>query len=359
MNNKAPLYSSRLIKNYLEYIGKNYPDVGIDEVLEYAQMTRYEVEDPAHWFNQKQIDSFHEIVSQETGDSDISREVGRYAASSGGLGAAKQLMIGLMSPTAGYLLIEKYYPLFSRGAVIKVNKIGATSVEIISKPKSGVDEKPHQCANRAGTFESMARLFTEKFATVDHPECLHADHEHCRYVVTWEKTSSFIWKRIRNYFLLLAAPVLLLLFWLVSPLIWGIALLVFVLVTLGVSFFAEYLEKQELIHTVETQKSAAEDHILESNIRYNNTLLIQEIGQVASKILAVDELLKSVVRVMEKRLNFDRGMIMLANEEKSILRFSAGYGHTSEQEKFLSRLQFNLRNPESKGLFVQAMREGA
>ena len=358
MNNKAPLYSSRLIKNYLEYIGKNYPEVGIDEVLKYSQMTRYEVEDPAHWFNQKQIDSFHEIVSQETGDSDISREVGRYAASSGGLGAAKQLMIGLMSPTAGYLLIEKYYPLFSRGAVIKVNKTGATSVEIISKPKSGVDEKPHQCANRAGTFESMARLFTEKFATVDHPECLHAGHEHCRYVVTWEKTSSFIWKRIRNYFLLLAAPVFLLLFWLASPSIWGIALLVFALVALGVSFFAEYLEKQELIHTVETQKSAAEDHILESNIRYNNTLLIQEIGQVASKILAVDELLKSVVRVMEKRLNFDRGMIMLANEEKSILRFSAGYGHTSEQEKFLSRLQFNLRNPESKGLFVQAMREG-
>ncbi|MGD8963534.1 MAG: ATP-binding protein, partial [Desulfobacterales bacterium] len=358
MNEQAPLYSSRLIKNYLEYISKNYPDVGIDAVLDYAKMTRYEVEDPAHWFNQQQIDSFHQIVSQKTGDSSISRAVGRYAASSGGLGAAKQLMIGLMSPTAGYLLIEKYYPLFSRGAAINVKKIGPTSVEIISKPKPGVDEKPHQCENRAGTFESMARLFTEKFARVDHPECLHNGNEHCRYVVTWEKTPSLVWKRIRNYFLILAAPFALLLFGFMAPLAWSITLLVFALVAIAISFYAEYLEKQELIHTVETQKLAAEDHILESNIRYNNTLLIQEIGQVASKILAVDELLKSVVRGMEKRLHFDRGMIMLANENKSRLRFSTGYGHTIEQEQFLSRLEFNLNNPESKGLFVQAMREG-
>ncbi|MGD9350455.1 MAG: ATP-binding protein [Desulfobacterales bacterium] len=358
MNEQAPLYSSRLIKNYLEYISKNYPDVGIEAVLGYANMTRYEVEDPAHWFNQQQIDSFHQIVSRKTGDSNISRAVGRYAASSGGLGAAKQLMIGLMSPTAGYLLIEKYYPLFSRGAVINVKKIGPTSVEIISKPKPGVDEKPHQCENRTGTFESMAKLFTEKFARVHHPECLHNGNEHCRYVVTWEKTPSLVWKRIRNYFMFLAAPLAFFLFWVMAPLAWSITLLVFACVGIAISFYAEYLEKQELIHTVETQKLAAEDHILESNIRYNNTLLIQEIGQVASKILAVDELLKSVVRVMEKRLHFDRGMIMLANEDKSRLCFSAGYGHTIEQEQFLSRLDFNLKNPESKGLFVQAMREG-
>ena len=87
-------------------------------------------------------------------------------------------------------------------------------------------------------------------------------------------------------------------------------------------------------------------------------MLVQEIGQAASKILAIDDLLKSIVSVMEKRLNYDRGMIMLAEEDKSFLRFSAGYGHTREQEKFLKNLEFSLTNPESRGLFVQAMREG-
>ena len=357
MIDKAPLYSSRLIKNYLEYISKNYADVSIDSILDYAGITRYEVEDPAHWFNQQQIDAFHQIVTQKTGDSDISRAVGRYAASSGGLGAAKQLMLGLMSPTAGYLLIEKYYPIFSRGADIKVKKMGPTSVEIISKPKPGVDEKPYQCANRAGTFESMAKLFTEKFAKVDHPECLHNGDAQCRYVITWEKTPSLIWKRIRNYFLLLASPSSLVLFWFMTPVTWSIAILVFALVATAVSIYSEYLEKKELIHTVETQKAAAEDQILESTISYNNALLVQEIGQAASKILAIDELFKSVATVMKKRLDFDRGMIMLADENRSHLRFTAGYGHTEEQEAFLRRLEFNLNNPESKGLFVQAMRD--
>ncbi|MGD8756707.1 MAG: ATP-binding protein, partial [Desulfobacterales bacterium] len=350
--------SSRLIKNYVEFIGKHYPYVSIDAVLDYAGITRYEVEDPAHWFNQEQIDRFHKILVQKTGDHEISKEVGRYTASGAGFGAAKQLMIGLMSPTAGYLLTEKYYPILSRGAAVSVKKTGPTSVEIISKPKPGVDEKSYQCENRAGTFEAIAKLFTDKFAKVEHPECFHNDHKHCRYVITWEKTPSLIWKRIRNYFLLLAAPLSLLLFWFMAPLIWGIVFIPLALVAMGISFYAEYLEKQELIHTVKAQKLAAEDHIQESNIRYNNTVLIQEIGQVASKILAVDELLHSVAKVMEKRLHFDRGMIMLANEKKTHLQFSAGYGHTKEQEKFLSRLEFNLKNPESKGLFVQAMREG-
>ena len=197
-NDKIPLYSSRLIKNYLEYISKNYSDVSIDSILENAEMTRYEVEDPAHWFNQQQIDAFHQIVTQETGDSDISRAVGRYSASSGSIGAAKQLMIGLMSPTAGYLLIEKYYLIFSRAADVKVKKIGPCSVEIISKPRPGVDEKPYQCENRAGKFESLAMLFTEKFAKVDHPECFHKGDAHCRYVITWEKTASFICNN-KNY----------------------------------------------------------------------------------------------------------------------------------------------------------------
>jgi PAS domain S-box-containing protein len=356
MSDQTPLYNSRLIKNYLEYISKNYSAVSIDSILDNAGMTRYEVEDPAHWFNQHQIDAFHQIVTQKTGDSDISRAVGRYSAVSGSIGAAKQLMLGLMSPTAGYLLIEKYYPIFSRAADVKVKKIGPCSVEIISKPRAGIDEKPYICENRTGTFEALAKLFTEKFAEVNHPECLHKGDAHCRYVITWEKTPSFIWKRIRNYFLLLAFPCSLVLLWFMTPATWSIAILIFAMVATAVSFYAEYLEKRELIHTVETQKATAEDHILESTIRYNNALLVQEIGQVASKVLAIDELLKSVAAVMKKRLDFDRGMIMLADESKSHLRFTAGYGHTQEQEAFLKQLEFNLNNPESKGLFVQAMR---
>jgi len=357
MNDKTPLYSSRLTKNYLDYIGKHHPDVGIDSVLDYAGMTRYEVEDPAHWFNQKQMDDFQEIVVRKTGDLNISRAVGRYASSGGGFGAAKQYILGLMSPVSGYLLTENYYPIFSRGAVVKAKKVGPITVEIVSEPNPGVDEKPYQCENRTGTFEAIARLFTDKFANVDHPECLHKGDSHCRYVITWEKTAALVWKRIRNYVLLLAGLCSLILFAFMSLPTWGAAVLALALLSAGVSYYAEYLEKKELTHTVEAQKSTSEDQILESTIRYNNALLMQEIGQVTSKILAIDDLLKSVVSVMEKRFDFDRGMIMLANKEKTQLYYTAGYGHTEEQEKFLSQLKFNLTNPESKGLFIRAIKE--
>jgi PAS domain S-box-containing protein len=123
------------------------------------------------------------------------------------------------------------------------------------------------------------------------------------------------------------------------------------------SHYASHLEKKELTRTIETQKEAAEENLVESNIRYNNALLIQEIGQVASKILSIDELMRNVAGVMEKRLDFDRGMIMLANKDKVRLNYMAGYGHTEKQKKFLKHTAFHLDNPESRGLFVLAMRE--
>ncbi len=358
MNDTAPLYNSRLMKIYLEFLIKNYPEVSIDAVLDAARMTRFEVEDPAHWFNQGQIDRFHAALVEKTGNANIARDVGRYSATSAAAGAVKQIILGLMSLTATYQLSEKLYPYMSRGASVKAKKLKSNAVEVTAKPKPGVAEKPYQCANRMGTLEGLAKLFTDTLATVEHPACFHKGDDCCRYLISWTKQPHLFWKRFRNYFLLAAVFSVLVLFWFGSSPVLSTGALCIALLTAAISVYSEFLARKELTQTLKTQKTAAEDHILESNIRYNNALLVQEIGQAASKILAIDDLLKSIVSVMEKRLNYDRGMIMLAEEDKSFLRFSAGYGHTREQEKFLKNLEFSLTNPESRGLFVQAMREG-
>ena len=357
MNDKVPLYNSRLMKIYLDYISKYHPDVSIDSILDNAGITWYEVEDPAHWFNQEQIDGFHEILIKTTGNANIARDAGRYSSTSAAAGAVRQYALGLMNMTAVYLLMEKLYPFISRGAKIKVNKLGPNTVEITSIPMPGVKEKPYQCANRTGVFEAASKFFTDTLAKIEHPSCFHKGDECCRYIISWPKMPYMLWKRTRNYFLLFGGLGSLALFWFMPPAIWGVVVFCIALVTTGVSFYSEYLEKKELTRTVETQKAGAEDHILESNIRYNNALLVQEIGQAASKIMPIDELLKSVASVMEKRLEFDRGVIMLAKRKKSLLRYSAGYGHTEEQEKYLRGLEFNLNNPESKGLFILTLKE--
>jgi PAS domain S-box-containing protein len=357
MEDKAPLYNSRLMKIYLEYISKNHPDVSIDSILDEAGITWYEVEDPAHWFNQEQIDRFHETLVKKTGNANIARDSGRYMSTSASAGAVKQYALGLMNLTAIYLLMGKMYPFMSRGAKIKVKKLGPNRVEITSTPMPGVKEKPYQCDNRMGIFEGAPKFYEDKLAHIEHPSCFHRGDDCCRYIISWQRMPLMLWKHIRNYFLLFSVLASLLLFWLVTPAIWSLVVLGLATFAATISFYSEYLEKKELTQTVETQKAGAEDQILESNIRYNNALLVQEIGQAASKILTIDDLLGSVISVMDKRLDFDRGMIMLADEEKSHLRYSAGFGHTEKQENFLRGLEFNLNNPESKGLFILTMRE--
>ena len=86
---KTPIYNSRIIKVYSEYVSKYYPDIDFDSILDSAGVSRYELEDPAHWFTQEQVDRMQKSLAGQTGNPHISREAGRYAASSEALGAAK------------------------------------------------------------------------------------------------------------------------------------------------------------------------------------------------------------------------------------------------------------------------------
>jgi PAS domain S-box-containing protein len=352
----TPLYNSRITKTYLEYIRKKYPDLNIDYILEYAGMTRFEVEDLAHWFTQDQTDRFQEILVKKTGNQNIARDSGRYTTSYEGMGPVKQYTLGLMSIASVYLLMKKVYPIMSRGATVKTKKLGPDRVEIVSTPNHGVNEKPYQCENRIGTFESLAMWFTDKLANVEHPSCFHKGDKSCRYVITWKKTASLTWKRIRNYSLLVSIVLSLSLFFGFPPMTWGIFVILFSLITLSLAFLSEYLEKKELIKTVETQGDAAKDLIEEINFRHNNALLVQEIGRATSSILDVDKLINTVVNIMEIHMDFDRGLIMLADKNKTRLFYTAGYGYDNKIESFLRKSEFHLDNPRSQGVFIVAFR---
>jgi PAS domain S-box-containing protein len=351
-----PLYSSRILKVYVEYIQKFLPEIDIDSILSYADIGTYELEDQGHWLTQRQMDRFHEVLSQKTKVSEISREVGRYAISSKASGVLKRYTLGLMSVTSIYMLMERVYSTMSRGATLNVKRLGTNKVEVISTPKPGVDEKPYQCENRIGTFECIGKLFTRNYAMVQHPSCLHRGDDHCRYVITWDETAPFIWKRIRNYSLLLGTLASLAFFFFLPITNWLILSMSCALVTAGLSIYSGYLENKGLARTIEIQGDAAKDHLDEINIRYNNALLIQEIGQATSTILDASELIKTVVGVIEKRLDFDRGMIMLANKDRSRLLYANGFGYDGKMERLLRETEFNLSKSQSKGLFVVAFK---
>ena len=357
MTNRLPLYSSRITNSYLKYIRDNYPDLDIDSLLEYAGMKRYEVEDSAHWFNQDQTDRFQEALVEKTGNPNIAREAGRYTTLHQGMGPAKQYLLGFIKPTSVYLLMAKLYPIMSRGATIKVKKLGPNKVEIVSTPNSGVNEKHYQCENRIGIFESVGKLFTESFSNVEHPMCFHKGKDYCHYIITWKRTLSLTWKRIRNFFILFSFVISTGLFFALPLIYWTILVLLCSLIAMGLAYLSENLEKKELSKTVETQGNTAKDLIDEINIRHNNALLIQEIGKATSSILDMEKFIKTVMSIIERHTDFDRGLIMLANNDKTKLLFTAGYGYDKDKESILQQTKIHLNKPESKGVFVVAFRD--
>jgi len=357
MDDKSPLYNSRIIKTYLEYLGKYYPDIDVDSILKYAEMTRHEVEDPAHWFSQRQTDRFHEALALKTDNPHIARDAGRYTASAEAYGTIKTYILGLLTPATAYGILEKIASTLSRHMTFKTRKLGHNKVEVLSIQKPGVHEKPYQCENRMGMLESMAEPYTKKYATIEHDKCVHRGGDCCRYIITWEKTASLIWKRVRNISLLFGLFASIPSFFILPHVTWVIFITLYVFFVMALSLYSGHIEKMELTKTIETQGDIARDLIDETNMRYSDALLIQELGRATSTILDIDSLSNTVMGIMEKRLDFDRGIIMLANSEKSRLLYTAGYGYDKQQEELLQRTGFHLDKPESMGLMTGAFRE--
>ncbi len=349
-----PIYSSRILSNYLDYLEKHRPDVDIDALLKRAGIGRHEVQDPAHWFSQQQIDRFQEALQIAAADPTLARTVGRYAVSSEVIGPLRDFVIGALNPAASYMLVCRIAKQVSRGAAMSVKRVGWGTVEITCRPEPGVEEKPFQCENRCGIFEGVGLAFTGKLAQVTHPECWHRGDPCCRYQVTWPWTQALKWRLVRNaamLFTFAAVPLFLLL----RPET-GAALPVLTggLIVSVSALLSEHAGKNELHRTLKLQGGFGRELVEESNIRYGNALLVQEIGHASTTMRDQFELSRAVIGAVAQRLDFDRGMIMLADEKTRRLKYVAGFGHQKETERLLRGAAFHLDRPNSKGLFVRS-----
>ena len=68
-------YKSRIINSYIKHIKKRCGHVKLDELYAFAQIKPYEVADQNHWFTRKQINLFHEKLTELTGSINIARKV--------------------------------------------------------------------------------------------------------------------------------------------------------------------------------------------------------------------------------------------------------------------------------------------
>lgn len=347
------LYNSRIIATYLKLIRKEYSQVDINELLAHAGMEPYQVDDEDHWFTQSQVNLFYERLEQMTGNKRIAREAGRFGASADAIGGIRHYILGLISPDNAYTLVGKYATSFTRSTSYISEKVGPNKISITVRPKDNVKEQPFQCENRIGYFEAVAALFGHRQPAIEHTECLFSGDPVCRYLITLSASHTSISKKLRHCSAI--ALIFLLAFALYNsshPILIGICAGL-----LGVIIYANYVEKKELRAALSNLRSSSEKLIERSNASNNNLLVTNELSSLLSQKMDLNSVLSTVMKLIEDRLDYDRGIILLANEDKTRLYFNHGFGYTEKQLDSLKSETFRLDNPDSKGLFVLCFRE--
>jgi len=353
----ARLYNSRIVDNYIKLLKHRYSFVDTDEVLAYAGMKAYEINDQGHWFTQQQIDRLYAIVKQKTGNPDISKEAGRFAASPEAMGVMRQHVLGLISPAKVYERIGNVTARITKSAIYESRRLARNSIEIKVSPREGVREKPFQCESRIGYWEAIAEMFNTRTPRIEHPQCMFKGHDFCRYVITWETRNSIFWKIARNLVFLLSVLLCIV----VSLLENFRALVVLVPISTAVFFFlsiiTEHKEKQEVGSIFSNFQKTSDDLMEQIETNYNNSRLTSEIGAVISNQTNIEDVLTKVVQLFQKLLNYDRGMIMLANAERTRLIFRAGFGYLEDKLQFLEKTAFRLDREDAIGVFVTCFKE--
>ncbi|MGD0235794.1 MAG: histidine kinase dimerization/phosphoacceptor domain -containing protein [Syntrophorhabdales bacterium] len=352
----APLYNSGIIASFVRFIERYYDQIDINELLYYAKMEPYQVQDENYWFNQEQVDLFHEKLVVLTKNKNIAREAGRYAVSTDSLGVAKSYALGFVNPARICEIIGKASEKVVRSCVWEATRVGPNKVQIKVTPKPGTNEKPYQCENRIGYLESIFALFKHKLPKIEHTECVFKGGRYCRYLVTWHTFRSDVWRKVRNY---LAASLLALslgFLYFSMPGAWVASMIVSLVAVFLLSHRIWNMEKEELVAAVQNLTDSTDALFEKLNVSYNNARLIHEVGLTLTKQRHIDGILQDVAQILEKRLDYDRGMILLADKEKTALTFGACFGYMDEQLSALRRASFRLR-PGSKGILAVCFRE--
>jgi len=349
------LYSSTITATYIRFLRQKYSHIDINDLLSYAGMEIYQVEDEGCWFNQDQADRFNERLVQLTGKIDISREAGRYAFSPDSIGFVKTYILGCMSIGRVYDTITKMASKFVKSSTFHSVKLAPNRAKIIVTPRPGAKEKPYQCQNRMGYFEAVCKLFLHKFPTIEHTKCVFEGAECCEYDVTWREFSHETWKKVRNIVgTLLFAFAVATLYW--NPPAGLVTTVGVLAVLLVLTYYLWSLEKKELRDGIDNLSRSTDEVVKKMETSIKNMDFARQVVVALSLESNREGMMRQITSLFEKELDYDRGMIFLANKEKSRLEFYGSFGYTENYLPLLKRMNPSLR-PNSTGVFIVCFRE--
>jgi signal transduction histidine kinase len=348
----VPLYNSRILASYLTLLRKKYRHIDVHELLRHAGVKECEVADQGHWFTQRQVDLFHEKLEQLSDNSGISREAGRFSASTEALGVLREFLLGLLGPEYVLLVITKVAANFSRSSRYSSRRIGPGEMEITVSFADGVTERPFQCQNRMGHFESVFLLFNHEFPEIEHTECIFEGGSACRYLIKWQpqRASRVVLAR-RASLVLLVATLFMALRVCPDPCVTALCLSA-VPLYLVLSFLAQRAERKSLLSSLAMLRNNSERYLAQVQRNYDSALTINEIGQAISKKTELAEVLSSVNQILAKRLRYGRGIVLLANQDRTALTLRSCFGFSPDEIEILERMHHPLAL-ERPGLLIR------
>ncbi len=356
MKNNRKLYNSKIINTHIMLIGKRYPDVNIGDLLDYAGIKKIEVKDDSSWFTQKQVNLFNQKARELTENTDFSREAGKFAASPEASNIMQRFLFASFGPAMAFRKIGKFTPRFTKSALYKSKNLADNKVEITVTPYDGVKEERFQCENRLGYFEAICEIFTKKFPKIEHPECMFKGGEVCRYIIFLEETRSDFFNKMRNY----ATLFLVISSFIISFILpWNTFLIVFlfsIFFILSLGWYTENLKTQELYDLSKNISDSYDELLQQKDINDKIAFMISEIGQTLTKETDVDDILPRIADILEGGLDYDQGMILLTNSNRTRLIYRGGFGYTDNDLKRLKKAEFQLNESSSKNLFIASLK---
>jgi signal transduction histidine kinase/ActR/RegA family two-component response regulator len=336
------LYNSLIIDTFLRLIKARYNFIDINDLLSSAGMKAYEIADQGCWFTQEQVDRFYEKLVQLTGNEHIAREAGRYAASPETLGVMRQYALGLVGAERAFKAINKSSLKLTRSSTYTSRNVSANCVEIVVTPHEGVSEKPFQCENRIGFFEAVVLLFGHKRPHIEHPDCMFKGANACHYIITWENSLSLILKRAGA-----AAALLYVMASLALSVMGQWELLknlsnLFAASALMLVSIIMTIEKKELKEILDKANETTDKLIEQIDSNFNNSLMINEVGQILNDCTQTNCIFESVMKIIENRLNYSRGMVFFTNSERNRLILKAAFGYSPEHLDLIKSLSFHI-----------------
>ncbi|MDM8555743.1 GAF domain-containing protein [Desulfococcaceae bacterium HSG7] len=361
---KNELYNSKTIKTFIDLVEEKYTDIDVETLLQYSEMNRAQIADPDVWFTQAQVNKFYQKLVELSGGKELAHEAGRYAltAESRSMGIFKSYLLALGSPGQIYATSGKFAKKIDRSTSYITRVLGKNRVEIVAEPNKGVDQEPFQCENRIGNILQVPELCNCELKEFEHEQCIHKGGEVCRYIVSWKETRSSLWKKIRN----IAIPLLITLS--IIPLYFGTSLtiqLILILsaitVSLSIGWYAEFIEKIKLQSELKSKTNLSTEYnqlLEQSSASYEISIINKEIGVAVSNETNISKILKVVLDVIQRHTDYDRGLILLEDTDKSRLEYKDGFGYSNDDLNQLRRAETYTNRPSQYNVaFVAACKD--